>query len=196
MLKALGLPQGWRKKLLRSFGDAGSMEQVLAELTGAQRRDPLPETLAVLVAEGDESGLARMLEAEMLEAGISPGAGRSPAEIARRLIEKEDLAATRFPASALDLLKHFLEMRVSLDPQPSPCEHSLRNTLLIWLRCCRNSKHAAMRLRMQALPPETLSMMRPSGARSITIPVSFTKSGLLASRKMAFLRVVGDMTDF
>ncbi len=115
MLKALGLPQGWRKKLLRSFGDAGSMEQVLAELTGAQRRDPLPETLAVLVAEGDESGLARMLEAEMLEAGISPGAGRSPAEIARRLIEKEDLAATRFPASALDLLKQFLEMRVSLD---------------------------------------------------------------------------------
>src|SRR5690606_21716366 len=61
MLKALGLPQGWRKKLLRSFGDAHSMEQVLAELTGAQRRDPLPETLAVLVAEGDETGLARML---------------------------------------------------------------------------------------------------------------------------------------
>ena len=115
MLKALGLPQGWRKKLLRSFGDAGSMEQVLAELTGAQRRDPLPEILAVLVAEGDEAALARMLEAEMLEAGISPGAGRSPAEIARRLIEKEDLAATRFPASALDLLKQFLEMRVSLD---------------------------------------------------------------------------------
>ncbi|AIK41708.1 Histidine--tRNA ligase [Brucella anthropi] len=115
MLKALGLPQGWRKKLLRSFGDANSMEQVLAELTGAQRRDPLPETLAGLVAEGDESGLARMLEAEMLEAGISPSAGRSPAEIARRLIEKEDLAATRFPASALDLLKQFLETRVTLD---------------------------------------------------------------------------------
>ncbi len=51
----------------------------------------------------------------MLEAGISPGAGRSPAEIARRLIEKEDLAATRFPASALDLLKQFLETHVTLD---------------------------------------------------------------------------------
>lgn len=115
MLKALGLPQGWRKKLLRSFGDAHSMQLALAELMGAQRRDPLPETLAVLVAEGDETGLARMLETEMLEAGISPGAGRSPAEIARRLIEKEDLAATRFPASALDLLKQFLETHVTLD---------------------------------------------------------------------------------
>lgn len=115
MLKALGLPQGWRKKLLRAFGDARSMDAALGELTAAQRSARLPETLAVLVAEGDETGLARMLEAEMLEAGISPGAGRSPAEIARRLIEKEDLAATRFPASTLDLLKQFLETRVSLD---------------------------------------------------------------------------------
>ncbi len=89
MLKALGLPQGWRKKLLRAFGDERTMEAAFAELTGEQRNDPLPEQLAGLVAEGDEAGLARMLETEMLEAGISPGAGRTPAEIARRLIEKK-----------------------------------------------------------------------------------------------------------
>jgi len=115
MLKALGLPQGWRKKLLRAFGDENTMQAAFAELTGDQRNDPLPEQLAGLVAEGDETGLARMIEAEMLEAGISPGAGRTPAEIARRLIEKEDLAATRFPSSALDLLKRFLAIRVSLE---------------------------------------------------------------------------------
>ncbi len=115
MLKALGLPQGWRKKLLRAFGDAHTMEAAFAELTGEQRTDPLPEHLAGLVAEGDEAGLARMLEAEMLEAGMSPGAGRTPAEIARRLIEKEDLAAARFPSSALDVLKRFLSTRVSLE---------------------------------------------------------------------------------
>ncbi|MBV2143073.1 ATP phosphoribosyltransferase regulatory subunit [Falsochrobactrum sp. TDYN1] len=115
MLKALGLPQGWRKKLLRAFGDAHSMEAAFAELTGEQRSDPLPETLAPLVAQGDEEELALMLEAEMLEAGISPGAGRTPAEIARRLIEKEDLATTRFPSTALDALKRFLAIRVSLD---------------------------------------------------------------------------------
>ena len=115
MLKALGLPQGWRKKLLRAFGDAHTMEAAFAELTGEQRTDPLPEHLAGLVAEGDEAGLARMLEAEMLEAGMSPGAGRTPAEIARRLIEKEDLAAARFPSSALEVLKRFLSTRVSLE---------------------------------------------------------------------------------
>ena len=115
VLKALGLPQGWRKKLLRAFGDAHSMQAALSELTGAQRHDPLPEKLGLLVSEGDEAGLARLLEIEMLEAGISPGAGRTPAEIARRLLEKEDLAVTRFPASALDLLRQFLETRVTLD---------------------------------------------------------------------------------
>ena len=115
MLKALGLPQGWRKKLLRAFGDERTMEAAFAELTGEQRTDPLPEQLAGLVAEGDEAGLARVIEAEMLEAGISPGSGRTPVEIARRLIEKEDLAATRFPASALDVLKRFLAIRVSLE---------------------------------------------------------------------------------
>lgn len=115
MLKALGLPQGWRKKLLRAFGDAHTMEAAFTELTGTQRTDPLPEHLAGLVAEGDEAGLARMLEAEMLEAGMSPGAGRTPAEIARRLIEKEDLAAARFPSSALDVLKRFLAIRVTLE---------------------------------------------------------------------------------
>lgn len=115
MLKALGLPQGWRKKLLRAFGDERTMEAAFAELTGEQRTDPLPEQLAGLVAEGDEAGLARVIEVEMLEAGISPGSGRTPLEIARRLIEKEDLAATRFPASALDVLKRFLAIRVSLE---------------------------------------------------------------------------------
>lgn len=115
VLKALGLPQGWRKKLLRAFGDAHSMQAVLSELTGEQYSAPLPEKMAILVSQGDEADLAKMLEAEMLEAGISPGAGRTPDEIARRLIEKEDLAATRFPPATLDLLRQFLEIRVTLD---------------------------------------------------------------------------------
>ncbi|MFC4625629.1 ATP phosphoribosyltransferase regulatory subunit [Daeguia caeni] len=114
MLKALGLPQGWRKKLLRAFGDAKTMQAALAELTSGQRRNSLPQPLAELVAAGDEHGLARLLEAEMREAGISPGAGRTPEEIARRLIEKESLSSARFSTTALELLKAFLAIRVPL----------------------------------------------------------------------------------
>ncbi|PWL17472.1 ATP phosphoribosyltransferase regulatory subunit [Falsochrobactrum shanghaiense] len=115
VLKALGLPQGWRGKLLRAFGDARSMEAAFADLTGEQRSSPLPEALASHVAAGDAVALGHVLEAEMLASGISPGAGRTPAEIAHRLIEKEKLAAARFPTAALDALKRFLAIRVTLD---------------------------------------------------------------------------------
>lgn len=114
LLKALGLPQGWRKKLLRAFGSSKSLDATFAELLEPKPKSELPEEIASLIAEGEEIGLARILEAEMQDAGISPAAGRTPAEIARRLIEKEDLAATKFASVALETLKEFLAIRVPL----------------------------------------------------------------------------------
>lgn len=114
LLKALGLPQGWRKKLLRAFGNAQSLEATFKELSEPKPKSQLPEEFSALIAEGEEIGLARLIEAEMRDAGISPSAGRTPSEIARRLIEKEDLAATKFADQALDMLKEFLSIRVSL----------------------------------------------------------------------------------
>jgi ATP phosphoribosyltransferase regulatory subunit len=115
LVKALGLPQGWRKKLLRAFGDENSLAVTLADLSAPQPQDQLPDNIMALIAEGDEAGLAQVLELEMQEAGISPSAGRTPAEIARRLIEKEDLAAIKFPAAALSALQAFLDIRASLN---------------------------------------------------------------------------------
>lgn len=115
LVKALGLPQGWRKKLLRAFGDEKSLTATLADLSAPQWQDQLPDHIVALIAEGDEAGLAQVLELEMQEAGISPSAGRTPAEISRRLIEKEDLAAIKFPASAQAALQAFLDIRVPLN---------------------------------------------------------------------------------
>ncbi|MGU3574582.1 ATP phosphoribosyltransferase regulatory subunit [Brucellaceae bacterium C25G] len=115
LVKALGLPQGWRKKLLRAFGDEQGLAATLADLSAPQAQDQLPDNIVALIAEGDEAGLSQVLELEMQEAGISPSAGRTPAEIARRLIEKEDLAAIKFPAAALAALQGFLNIRVSLN---------------------------------------------------------------------------------
>lgn len=115
VLKALDLPQGWRKKLLRAFGDENAMQAAITELTGGQRKNPLPEALRALVNAGDEIELVQLIETEMREAGISPSSGRTPAEIARRLMEKEELSLARFPASAVDVMKRFLSISVSLD---------------------------------------------------------------------------------
>lgn len=115
LVKALGLPQGWRKKLLRAFGDEKSLAATLADLSAPQAQDQLPDNIVALIAEGDEAGLAQVLELEMQEAGISPSSGRTPAEIARRLIEKEDLAAIKLPTAALTALQSFLDIRASLN---------------------------------------------------------------------------------
>jgi ATP phosphoribosyltransferase regulatory subunit len=46
---------------------------------------------------------------------MSPSAGRSPEEIARRLVEKAELRRVRLPTEALGALETFLAIRVPLD---------------------------------------------------------------------------------
>ncbi|MCX8281200.1 ATP phosphoribosyltransferase regulatory subunit [Phyllobacterium sp. 0TCS1.6C] len=114
VLAALGLPRGWQKRLARSFGNPGQLKALIADLASDRRSDELPEHLARHVAQHDEAALATGLETEMQDTGISPGAGRTPLEIARRLIEKADLASIRLPARALSALESFLAIRVPL----------------------------------------------------------------------------------
>jgi ATP phosphoribosyltransferase regulatory subunit len=51
----------------------------------------------------------------MDEAGLSASAGRTPEEIARRLIEKAELRSVRLSAEALGALKRFLAIRSPLE---------------------------------------------------------------------------------
>jgi ATP phosphoribosyltransferase regulatory subunit len=114
VLAALGLPRGWQKKLARAFGNPGQLSSLLADLSSDRQNDALPDRLALLVAQGDEAGLAAELEQDMRIAGLSPAAGRAPVEIARRLIEKTTLASIRLPAKAFSALENFLAIRVPL----------------------------------------------------------------------------------
>jgi ATP phosphoribosyltransferase regulatory subunit len=50
----------------------------------------------------------------MAAVGLSPSAGRTPDEIARRLIEKAELRSVRLSGEALTALKTFLELDVPL----------------------------------------------------------------------------------
>jgi ATP phosphoribosyltransferase regulatory subunit len=114
VLAALGLPRGWQKKLARAFGNPGQLKSLLEDLSSDRQHDTLPDRLAVLVAKGDETGLAAELEQDMQSAGLSPAAGRAPIEIARRLIEKATLASVKLPAKAFAALETFLAIRVPL----------------------------------------------------------------------------------
>lgn len=115
VLASLGLPRGWQKKLARAFGSAELLEQALQDLASPRLGNVIPERLRQLVDEQGEDALVTALAQEMQVAGISPAAGRSPSEIARRLMEKQQLAAVQLADRVLTALKTFLSIRVPLE---------------------------------------------------------------------------------
>ncbi|NHT74175.1 ATP phosphoribosyltransferase regulatory subunit [Rhizobiaceae bacterium CRRU44] len=114
VVAALGLPVGWQKRMIHAFGDVGHLEALLDRLARPQPVTGLdPEIEALLSADRQDDLIAR-LERRMEETGYSTNASRSPAEIARRLKEKRELAETRLDGSALLLLREFLTLRLPL----------------------------------------------------------------------------------
>lgn len=118
VLAALGLPRGWRMRLARAFGSAAMLEAALSDLANPTRIGALPGEIAAIVAEGDHDRLAAHVTSSMTEAGLSPTAGRTPGEIARRLIEKAELRSVRLSGEAFEALKSFLSIKVSLERAP------------------------------------------------------------------------------
>ena len=114
VLASLGLPRGWQKRLVRAFGSHAQLDAALADLAAPPASSRLSGELNLLAASGDRAALAAFVGDEMAEAGLSPSAGRTPDEIARRLLEKFELQNFRLPASAIDALKTFLGIRVPL----------------------------------------------------------------------------------
>jgi ATP phosphoribosyltransferase regulatory subunit len=115
VLLALGLPRGWRMRLARAFGSSAVLAAALADLANPSRGGQLAPDVALLVADGDHERLAGHITERMREAGLSPDAGRSPAGIARRLIEKAELRSVRLADEAFAALKTFLSIRTPLD---------------------------------------------------------------------------------
>src|SRR5690606_381639 len=122
VLAALGLPRGWQKRLARAFGSADALEAALADLARPPQVGAPAGPAASLVAAGEAKPLADHIAALMQDAGISPAVGRTPDEIARRLLEKSDLSAVRLSDDAFAALRRFLAIRVPLSDAASALE--------------------------------------------------------------------------
>ncbi|RWC01521.1 ATP phosphoribosyltransferase regulatory subunit [Mesorhizobium sp.] len=115
VLAALGLPRGWRMRLARAFGSAAMLEAALADLANPPRNGQLAGAVAALVLDGNLEALSAHIAGGMEQAGLSASAGRSPTEIARRLVEKAELRSVRLSNEAFSALKDFLAVDVALD---------------------------------------------------------------------------------
>jgi ATP phosphoribosyltransferase regulatory subunit len=134
VLAALGLPRGWQKRLARAFGAPDLLEAALADLS----RGPVAGATsaagpvgAALPDVSDRDGLLAHIAQAMDRAGISPGAGRTPEEIARRLVEKTEMTSVRLPGRALSALKAFLDIDVPLEDAAAALAAFARDTGLV-----------------------------------------------------------------
>lgn len=115
VLAALGLPPGWQKKLLRCFGNDRQLHQLLADFAKPEPPPSLPPAIRQLTGRGDKKALIQQIGQDMLAADISPSAGRTPGEIAERLLEKHALANRRLEKPAAAALEDFLAIDVPLE---------------------------------------------------------------------------------
>lgn len=122
VVAACGLPAGWQKRLVHAFGNQAQLQRLMADLS-----DPVPsgvfgpevDRLARLGALDDEAALIAHIDETMEATGYSTNASRSPADIARRLREKMELANTRLDDRTLALLREFLALELSLAEAPA-----------------------------------------------------------------------------
>ncbi|MGC4024298.1 MAG: ATP phosphoribosyltransferase regulatory subunit [Mesorhizobium sp.] len=122
VLGALGLPRGWRMRLARAFGSTAMLDAALADLGSQSRTKALAGPAALLVAGGDEAALVEHVTQGMHTAGIPLTAGRTPEEIARRLVEKAELASVQLSPAAFDALRCFLAIRVPVEQATAKLE--------------------------------------------------------------------------
>ncbi|WP_105418590.1 ATP phosphoribosyltransferase regulatory subunit [Neorhizobium sp. T25_27] len=119
VVKALGLPFGWQRRLIHAFGDMAHLEALLERLARPQPVTGLDPQIAELIASDNETDLVARIDRTMQETGYSTNASRSPTEIARRLKEKLELAETRLDGTALLLLREFLTLQLPLAEAPA-----------------------------------------------------------------------------
>lgn len=132
VLAALSLPDGWQKKLLRCFGNDRQLRALLSELSRPAQTSSLPYTISQLIMHGNAEALAELIKGQMLDIGISPTSGRTPQDIAARLIEKQALANLHLGNATLTVLEDFLAIDVSLDKAEQTLSHfATRHNLVL-----------------------------------------------------------------
>ncbi|WP_370193789.1 ATP phosphoribosyltransferase regulatory subunit [Aurantimonas coralicida] len=115
-LRALGLPEGWQRRLVRTFGHDDQLEAALAALArgGSGALDALDPEFAELARLGEQGALTFKIRERMEEAGLPPHSGRSPGEVAARLIETVAIAEARLSDGSRQLLRRFLAIDAPL----------------------------------------------------------------------------------
>jgi ATP phosphoribosyltransferase regulatory subunit len=115
LLKALGLPGRWRRRLRHSFGVPAALARNLERLSPPrEQRDERLDPEIRAAARGEPHLLETLLAERASAQGLSPGVGREPAEIAARFLDQRALPDSELAANAVAVLRRFLALQCGL----------------------------------------------------------------------------------
>ena len=114
VVKALELPVAQAERLERNFGAPDVLSDLIASYENGTTRKNGDDQMGALASAGDEAGLIAMIEAKMQQAGLSPKAGRSPQDIAHRMIAKAAESHFQLSADRAAILRTYLALETPL----------------------------------------------------------------------------------
>ncbi len=114
LLRALGLPGRWRRRLRHSFGlpkvMAANLQRMVEPRDAEDRR--LDKELRTVA--DDEGGLVALLVERHAAHGHQDGAGRAPEEVAERFLSKRAIPDAAIAARAAKVVGEYLELKAEL----------------------------------------------------------------------------------
>ncbi len=117
VLEQLEIPEAWRKKLLRAFGDDALLADVISSLAG-QGGDlvaTLPEPVRQALKSGNGDDMVNAVTAMMQDAGLPLTGSRTPQAIAERVIQQAQLSQTMLDDQTRSVLDTYLAIECDLN---------------------------------------------------------------------------------
>lgn len=122
VLKALGMPSGWRLQLTHAFGDDIALNAALEKLAKPATMPNLPDDLRVALEQGNQAAAQALVQSHLVDASLANAGGRTAAEITERLMAQLQVAQSAPGAGKLETLRQFLSLRVPLSDATAKLE--------------------------------------------------------------------------
>lgn len=114
VVKNLGLPRTIAERLVRGFGSPHLLDEQISRLSQQNNNGGSNSKADRLAIDGDEAALIAHVEELMADGNLAPGAGRSAAAIAQRMLEKSAESHFRLGNEDALTLRRFLDLEVPL----------------------------------------------------------------------------------
>lgn len=110
LLRTLGLPGRWRRRLRRCCGLPEQMQANLARMATPREIEDVRLDATLRVLTQDHAGLVALLDRRREEHGFAEGVGRSTEEIAERFFDRRAIPDSAVAVRAADILTDYVAL--------------------------------------------------------------------------------------